>query len=333
MVGTFSPKRLGFLSKYLNASGISRLGLYFHFESWRQEVSPGVWLPSYTYFDEQRTWNVGRLTTSFQLRGHIWVWSYQAAQSQAPANTSSDPLGRLEASGVLAVPGKVERYLDSIVEEIQSANDIAGQAIRCRILLTTPVEMFSIDNTVLISRGLLNLVPDKSSLAVLMAGQIANITLEHSGRPAATESAVFDGHHRSNLTDQGIRSTPSQQTEANARMRLLLKNTRYADSVSLVEAFFARLALHSSQIPHLMAPALGDDQLGTAGALPRSLQSSPIGGSTSEVPALELRGAYGINSWENQIVVLSGQSPVEETNAIAPDRSTTSLSPVSTEAR
>jgi hypothetical protein len=35
IVGTFSPKPLGFLSKYLNASGISRLGLYFHFESWR----------------------------------------------------------------------------------------------------------------------------------------------------------------------------------------------------------------------------------------------------------------------------------------------------------
>jgi hypothetical protein len=43
IVGSFSPRRLGSLSKYFNAGGISRLGLYFHFESWRQKVRPGVW--------------------------------------------------------------------------------------------------------------------------------------------------------------------------------------------------------------------------------------------------------------------------------------------------
>jgi hypothetical protein len=132
----------------------------------------------------------------------------------------------LDASGVLAVPGEVEHSLNGIVEEIQSANGIAGPAIKCRVLLTTPVEMFSIDNTVLISRRLLNLVPDKSLLAALMAGEIANITLQHSRWTATTESSVFDGHRLSNLTDFGIRRTPSQQTAAHARMRLLLKNTR-----------------------------------------------------------------------------------------------------------
>ena len=140
----------------------------------------------------------------------IGVWSFQTTQSQAATNSSSEPLGMLDASGVLAVPGEVEHSLNGIVEEIQSANGIAGPAIKCRVLLTTPVEMFSIDNTVLISRGLLNLVPDESSLAALMAGEIANITLQHSRRPATTESSVFDGHRLSNLTDFGIRRTPSK---------------------------------------------------------------------------------------------------------------------------
>jgi hypothetical protein len=245
-----------------------------------------------------------------------------------------NPRGKMDASGVLAVPREVEHSLNGIVEEIRSANGIAGPAIKCRVLLTTPVEMFSIDNTVLISRGLLNLVPDKSSLAALIAGEIANITLEHSRRPATTESSGFNGHRLSNLTDFGIRRTPSQQTAANARMRLLLKNTWYADSVPRAGLFFAGLALHSSQVPHLMASALGDGQPDTAEARPRSSpsQSSPTGRSTS-APALELRGAYGINSWENQIVVLSGQSQVEETNAIAPGRSPSDLSPVPAEAR
>jgi len=50
----------------------------------------------------------------------------------------------LDAFGVLAVPGEVEHSLNGIVEEIQSANGIAGPAIKCRVLLTTPVEIFSI---------------------------------------------------------------------------------------------------------------------------------------------------------------------------------------------
>jgi len=92
IAGSFSPKRLGTFSKYFNPGGISRIGLYLHFESWRQQVAPGVWLPSYTYFDEQRMWNTGRLTTSFHLRGHIWLWNYQAEEYIARVNSSQNPL-------------------------------------------------------------------------------------------------------------------------------------------------------------------------------------------------------------------------------------------------
>jgi len=69
IAGTFSPKNPSFFARYLNAGGISDIGLYFRFDSWRQEVAPGVWLPSSAYFDEKRMWNSGRLTTSFSSPG------------------------------------------------------------------------------------------------------------------------------------------------------------------------------------------------------------------------------------------------------------------------
>jgi hypothetical protein len=162
IVGTFSPKRLSPFSKYFNASGISRLGLYFHFDCWRQEVSPGAWVPASTSFDEQRMWNAGDLTTSFHLRGQTWVWSYQTLEPEA-RKASADPLAELKSSGLLASPGKVEDSLNRIVKEIQLANGIEGPAIDCRVLLTTPAEVFSLGNTLLISRGLLNLVPDSDA--------------------------------------------------------------------------------------------------------------------------------------------------------------------------
>jgi hypothetical protein len=308
IAGTFSPKRLGLLSKYFNASGISRLGLYFHFESWRQEVAPGVWLPSYAYFDEQRMWNKGRLTTSFHLRGHIWVWNYQTAEPRTPTSTSPGPLGELQVSGLLASPGRVEDSLNRIVDEIQLANGIAGRGITCRVLLTTPVEIFRIDNTVLLSRGLLNIVPDKSTLAGLVAREIAHVVLGHSRQPGATQSAVFDLHRTADFPGFGLTHAAREEASASVRMRTLLEDTQYADSVPQVEAFLAGLAIHSSQIPHLMLSGFGPGLPDRGVLQARASHAVGIHAATSKELALELRGEYGINSWENQIVALGNLS-------------------------
>ena len=133
-----------------------------------------MWLPSYTYFDEQRMWNEGRLTTSFRLRGHIWVWDYR--HEQAP-DRAANHLSELENSGLLAFPGPIELSLDQIIREILLANGLQESDVRSRLLLTTPVELFSIDRTLFISRGLLNLVPDKLTLAGLMAREISSVGL------------------------------------------------------------------------------------------------------------------------------------------------------------
>ncbi|MGC2195994.1 MAG: M48 family metalloprotease [Terriglobales bacterium] len=319
IAGTFSPKRLGFFSKYFNASGISRLGLYFHFESWRQEVSPGVWLPSYTYFDEQRMWNTGRLTTSFHLRGHVWVWNYQTAESRT-SSSPTGPFGELEVSGLLASPGKVEESLNQMVEEIRSASGIAGPGITCRVLLTTPVEVFSIDHTVLLSRGLLNIVPDKSTLAGLVAREIAHIVLGHSRQWSTAQSSVFDMHRTSDFPGLGLAHAADEEASASNLMRMLLKDTHYADSVAQVVGFLAGLAIHSSQTPHLTSPSFGPGL--PEQAVVQAMASHAIADSAraSKRLTLELRGEYGINSWENQIVALGTQPLVEEPAAVVPGR-------------
>lgn len=74
----------------------------------------------------------------------------------------------------------MESALNDLVAEISMSNGIAKPRIECRILLTTPAELFSEGSTIVVSRGLLNLVPDKSVLAGLIAVEMAHIILGHS---------------------------------------------------------------------------------------------------------------------------------------------------------
>lgn len=300
IAGTFSPKRLGFASKYLNASGISQLGLYFHFESWRQEVSPGIWVPSYTYFDEQRTAGSSNLVTGFHLRGHVWAWSYQATDIDRAATKLPNSRAELEESGILAFPGQVELAMNGIVEELERANGITSRSIGCRVLLTSPAEIFSIEDTVFVSRGLLNLVPNQSVLAALIAREIAHTVPGDSPRmtPLKAEPTADSSN---------VRIQHSGQADANERMLLLLKNTQYVSAADELESFFASLVLYSRRVPHLMKPLFGGSLLEQARMQPGVSQPLPAHLDTSKAQKLELRGEYGVDSWATQIVRLEGQ--------------------------
>jgi hypothetical protein len=311
IAGTFSPKKLGRLSKYFNPGGISRVGLYFHFDSWRQEVSPGLWLPSYTFFDEQRHFSEGDLTTSFHLRGNIWVWSYQPPEP----SFATGSLGELETSGLLASPGKVEQTLTTIIQEIQTANGLAQPEITCRVALTTPAEVFSIDNTVVISRGLLNLLPDRLTLAGLLAREVAHILLGHSHRNAASPVHVFEETRRADFQGFGMYYSAGEETFALQKARSLLKRTAYSGALNQVENFLLQLDQHSPQIRHLVLPAFGPALVDRASL--GAIRSVCAANEKSSV-TLELRGQYGVNSWQNEIVAMGEQNIAEVSNEITP---------------
>jgi hypothetical protein len=305
IAGTFSPKRLGFASKYLNASGISQLGLYFHFESWRQEVSPGIWVPSYTYFDEQRSVGSGNLATGFHLRGHVWTWGYQRTEIARAFAKLPASRAELEESGILASPGRVELVLNGIVEELENANGITSRPIGCRVLLTSPAEIFGMEDTVFVSRGLLNLVPNQSVLAALIAREIGQILSGDSRAQRGTGGTPAEAEPTAESSS--IRVRLFEQADANERMRWLLKNTRYASAMDELELFLASLLLYSPRVPHLLKPLLGRNLLEQATTQPGVAQSVPDHLDASKAQNLELRGEYGVDSWESQIVSLGSQ--------------------------
>ena len=65
----------------------------------------------------------------------------------------------------------------------------------CRVLLTTPIETFTIGHTIVISRGLIDVLPDEASLALVLAAELSHIALGH---PTPTQFAF---HNQTMLTD------------------------------------------------------------------------------------------------------------------------------------
>lgn len=300
--GDFTPRHLTFAAKYLNVSGFSRLGIYLHFESRRQEVSPGVWMPTYSAFDDQSLWRQTKLNTSYHLRGQTWVWGYREEVNEGTAVqklVGTDPLSRLEAEGLIASNGQVEKWLDGIVHDIQLSGHRAGPEIHCRILMTTPIEMFAVGNNIVISRGLLNVIPNESILAVLLAREMAHIVVGLDLVKPSKVLPIFDDRRMSEFRGFGVLHRTADSTEVKTAMVEILGN-RYAGAVSLTEQFETLLANRSSTIPHLLHAGFGFSVVD--GTLLSSLPSITLVPHTDPV-TLTLRSDFGINPWENEITM------------------------------
>ncbi|MFI5069322.1 MAG: hypothetical protein ACHP8A_00410 [Terriglobales bacterium] len=274
--GTFTPVK----TQHLNLRtlfGVGGIPLYFHFDSTREEVSPGIWLPSYSYFDENRTWQQidKNASTDLHYRGHILMWGYKDVGVEADANENhkSDLMRRLEQDKLLANAGIVEEGLNSILHRILAANNLDMPAIECRLLLTTPVEMFHVGHTIILSRGLLNIVPDGSVIPVLLTHEIAEM-----------------------LAEKSVLSTKSDQILWQKTLEMV-EHAGYAKGVGYTSLLFAQLAEHSKQIPNLLHPRSGLSLLDIAKGLPKTAAVS----STRQEPPLVLRGNYTINTGSDSL--------------------------------
>lgn len=275
--GTFTPVILGHLG-LRRFFGIGNIPLYFHFDSIRQEVAPGKWLPSYSYFDENRTWQQidKNAWTDLHYRGHIFIWGYQdvGARDNTDLNDKPDTVARLESEKLLARPGVIEDGLDAIVRRIVTANAVIVPGIDCRVLLTTPIEMFNIGHTIILSRGLLNILPNDSVIPVLLAHQIADMLFRKSGMSPLNGSAVWK------------------------KAIAMSDKAGYSNGVPYTSLLLLQLAQHSKSIPNLVRARFGLSLFDIASGLPAS--SSALMSEESASP-LVLRGRYTIDSWSGSI--------------------------------
>jgi hypothetical protein len=189
-----------------------KLGAYLHFDSWRLNMRAGAWLPAYIYSEESNL-KTG-LTKPIRFKAQTRLWGYdlkglaktdeftqilvdspESIKDQSPAAADATPvmaqrmwerqgeenaIDRMQKIGLLAPPGEVDKVLLTVVNNLLVTNNIDLQSdVHCRILLTAPLESFTIGHTIVLSRGLLDVLPDEASLAMVLSHELSHIVLGH----------------------------------------------------------------------------------------------------------------------------------------------------------
>src|SRR6266851_4101035 len=325
------------------ASRFSRANapLYFHFDSWRLSVAPGQWVPAFVYVEESGDGVKGSTVARFKAQTRLWgfdaatsnrleeltsilidaeagVQDASGAKDVSPLESQrswehqaeENILDRLEKSGLLAPKGDVDKMLNTVVNNLIVTSNLSVDA-ECRVLLSTPLETFSIGHTIVISRGLLDVLPDEASLAMVLAKELAHIALGHR---TATEFAF---HNRMMLSDVEIlqrfrfQRSEADVAAAGRKMVWMLKSSPYKQKLGNAELFLKALSSRAGRLPKLIQATVGT-QLASAETLARlsafasqapSLQEKNL----QQIAALPLGSRIKVDPWTNQITLMQNR--------------------------
>jgi hypothetical protein len=233
------------------------------------------------------------------------VAAERAWQRQAEDNV----VERLERGGLLARTGEVDRVLNTVVNNLEITNNIDIQPeVRCRVLLTSPVESFTMGHTIFVSRGMLDVLPDEASLAAVLAHELSHIILGH---PTDTTFAFKD---RSIVSDQKLLArmhftrTQAEEREADTKALALLQNSPYHDKLDSVGLFLRQVDARRYALPHLIRSDMGNSLATGRGEdlrLTALIKSAPKldPKKVTQQAALPLGGRIKVDPWNNRIEI------------------------------
>ncbi len=270
---------------------------YLHFDSWRTNVKSGMWLPSYVCSQElERPTRFGK--PSYKSSTHLWGYKLKQGSREKELNRllveSANPikdeatqhdrspleaqrewrheLDLLDRSGLLAPQGQVDKALNTIVNNLEVTNNLDGQIdLRCRVLLTSSLEMFSIGGTIVLSRGLIDVVPDEATPGAMLAHEIADAM---SPKPYLDQYGFSDLLRLSAtevLRRLSFQENKTESAENSQKALELLKKSPYASNLGNAGLFLRQLHSQSKNLKHLISPQIGN-QVFLASQL---LQSAP----------------------------------------------------------
>src|ERR1700682_5460737 len=326
-----------------------RNSYFFHMDSWRLNLIPGYWVPSYIY-SEEGDFSAGvKNKTAFKAQTRIWGYDLKkggkddeltqirvdsvkddsaAAQDASPLQAErvwqqqaeDNVVDRLTNGGLLAPAGDVDRILQNVVHHLEVTNNIdLPRPVRTRVLLTAPLETFSVGNTIVISRGLIDVLPDEASLAAVLSHELAHIVLGHNlgSKYAFNDRMLFSDE--STYQNLGLRHVPEEEVAADKKAVDLLKNSPYAQKRDTAGLFLKELAERGSGLAALLTPHLGNSFTDPKGGIERMaalMNSAPAldPNKLDQIPALPLGGRVKLNPWDDHVEMIK-TTPVAITSA------------------
>ena len=316
---------------------------YSHFDSWRINCGPDLWLPAYVYTEESsQKYDLGLKT--IQFKGQTRLWGYESKKdrvdeaftnmtvegvddrSDSAAENSpiesmrmwerqaeDNVIDRLQDADLVAPSGPVDKVMETVLQNLEVTNNLTVTPdVRVRILLTTPLESFTLGHTVVISRGLLDVLPDEANLAAVLAHELAHIVLGHQidTKYAFADRMFFDDDESFSKIEVG--RSPKEEEAADQKAVEMLKKSPYADKLPQVGLFLRALSARSGDMPHLIRPMMGgrladgkkDQRLTAIMEMAPPLHLT----RTDEIEALPLGSRIKLDPWSDRLQLLKTQN-------------------------
>ena len=316
---------------------------YFHFDSWRMNVQPGIWLPVEVYVEETERIE-GNKPVGLKAQTRFWGYSLKLPTRESEnvsvkvddavdRSDDSQDVGPLEATrawitqaennvidrlveaGLVAplnAGGYESRVLDQIAINLAVPNNLAfTDPVHCRVLLTDTVEATTVGNTILVSKGLVDTLPNEESIASVVALELAHIALGHhiDTRYAFNDRLLFPDE----ATFQRIDMYHSDVDNASAAKKAMqyLEASMYKDKMASAGLYWEQLAERGKDLKAMNTPKLGDSMLKADGTpwMDQLARMAPKinWDDLTQIPALPLGSWLKTDPWDDKVYMLNAK--------------------------
>src|SRR5467141_481511 len=318
--------------------GAGHASWYFHFDSWRTNAQAGLWVPSFVYSEEKDLHYA--LTKKLDFKAQTRLWGYNlghAAQEQElskilvesavqdDTKTANDlnPVqaqrtwdrqaeenvaDRLQRIGLMAPKGEVDKILETVVNNLEVTNNLDIEPeVKCRALMTTTLESFTLGHTIVLSRGLIDVLPDEASLATVIAHELGHVVLAHR---MDTTFAFFDQlliDDKDTFRHFGFARTQAEEQAASAKGVQLLTNSPYKNQLGNATLFLSALQARQKEIPNLIAAHLGDRVATIADLKGKVAADTDPKTNPQTIAALPIGGRVKLEVWSDRLDIIKSK--------------------------
>jgi hypothetical protein len=342
---------------------------YYHFDSWRANVQPDLWLPT-SFYVEQSDPNSGTRTLQFKSVSHIWGYQLKVLPPEPDSSETSlsvigatdvadtpdvSPLGaqrewvqqaednaveRLFQTGIIDAPSEFDKTLEALANNILVYNNITvARPIRCRTMLTEPLESSAIGNTILLSKSLIDStavvtqdgMQQAGNLNALLAFQLAHIILGHrlDTKYAFNDTLRFPTIAVFNRVS--MHHSDADNAEAAKEADRLLGAKELVDGQPFFGLYLKQLQQQSKALLSLNEPMLGDalvksDLNPTFWMAPLIAKAPKLDvKDVKQQAAMPLDSFLRFDSWTDQVAIMhSSYEPILG----APDKMPLEVAPI-----
>src|ERR1700688_4068905 len=309
---------------------------YFHFDSWRTNVQPNLWLPSFVYSEERELHYALSKKLDFKAQTRLWGYNLGGsaqeqeltkilvetpvqddtknandlspvqAQRSWDRQAEDNVIDRLQRIGLIAPKGEVDKVCETVVNNLEVTNNLdIDPDVRCRVMMTSTLESFTVGHTIVLSRGLIDVLPDEASLATMIAHELGHVVLGHR---LDSSYAFFDQllgvQDKDTFRHFGFARTPEEENAARAKAAELLANSPYNNQMASAKLFLAALDSRQKELPTLISPHLGNRVLfaDLKVAAPATADKK-----VQTVTALPIGGRVKLDPWDDRLELLKSK--------------------------